>query len=286
MTTTTTTSNNSDIDYSEYIGFFTHSAAVIMAYLELQEDLHDFSHVHGLFLLVASKVCREVHALRGLIVASTETVTSSSTSSSSSSSSSHNFGTLVLQLVLKPIVVILASTWTATILALGALAAALVEVINDTTVGGHHGAIVLAIIDLIELTQEAGIVFLGGALKTIMELRGLKLSLAGLATLFAIIETVDDDAHMGGISTHNGVLILAVFKFIRTMGSKEFFKYVRKKGTKRLLKLVDTPAGVLGKEYYGEESSSSLGGDDDENGEMTPPTKDQSSPNENKKKKK
>jgi hypothetical protein len=74
------------------------------------------------------------------------------------------------------------------ILALGGLAAAIMEVVEDVRPGGHHGAAFLAVNELLDLLTESRIV--RGRLLRVIEKQGLRLLLVSGATLLADIEMV------------------------------------------------------------------------------------------------
>lgn len=218
----------------DYIGYATHGAAVLMATFDLREDLNDFGHAHGLCLLVASKLCREVHALRGLTVTAGEWETVQQ-KKMQFLLPEPPLG-LLLQLAGYGLLLLwrfMASSWTATALALGALGSAIFEVYDDAK-NVQEGAILLALIDLLELSQQAGIV-----IPVLHRVRGLRLMLAAGATLFACYETFDPR----DLGTHHGVLILAVFKLVRTLLSRKVLIMVVKwlqRNAKRVLKLLNT----------------------------------------------
>lgn len=244
----------------DYFGYATHSAAVVIATFDLREDLHDFGHAHGLCLLVASKLCREMNSLRGLAAASTTTW-----EDTRRRLPEPPFG-LVLQLVGFVLVWLwrfLASNWTATALALGALGAAIVEVFDEAK-NVQEGAILLALIDLLELSQQAGIV-----IPVLHRVRGLKLLLAAGATAFACWEALDTE----DLGTHHGVLMLAIFKLVRTLlRSRKLMRWIvqwLRRNAKRVLKLLQT-VGIFRSELHSHRSSRDSSSVESEDSEDTP----------------
>jgi hypothetical protein len=92
-------------------------------------------------------------------------------------------------------------------LAVAALAAALVEVFEDISPGGHHGAVLLAINELLEILETARLVK-GQLLLNIMKNQLLRLAILGGATAFAFVEALSSVGSKR-IGAHHGVLLLA-----------------------------------------------------------------------------
>jgi hypothetical protein len=122
---------------------------------------------------------------------------------------------IMLRRPIRKLVRLLSSKVFIVILALGGLAAAIMEVVEDVRPGGHHGAAFLAVNELLELLTESRIA--RGRLLLVIEKQGLRLLLVSGATLLAGIETVRT---MGGdgLGAHHGVLWLAASKTLRCVG--------------------------------------------------------------------
>jgi len=183
----------------------TNIGAFVTAGFELAEDLDDIGHAHGTVLLLGSKICREIHALRKTVVRDKEYRKQSTRWSRLSQP---------LELLGRPMWQALTTRLSATTLAVGALLAAMVEVIEDSSPGGHHGAVLLAMNELIELAEEARI--LKGRLLIIARNTAFRLCLAAGAIVFAAVETLKGGRAVG--TAHHGVLLLAIFKFLRVLG--------------------------------------------------------------------
>lgn len=178
-----------------------HVGAAVGATAELAEEFESIGHHHGMLLLCASKMCRELNVMREATVEQVEELEEET-----------NFS---LMRPLAKLFYLLTSKWVAVSLSLAALAAAFAEVWEDFSPGGHHGAVLLAINELLELLEQSRVA--RGRV-----LRGLKnslfrIALLGGATILALVETVGD---MGckKLGSHHGVLILAFAKALRSVG--------------------------------------------------------------------
>jgi hypothetical protein len=117
---------------------------------------------------------------------------------------------------LSALVGLLTSKFIAIALAVAALAAALVEVFEDVSPGGHHGAVLLAINELLEILETARLVK-GQFLLHIMRNHLLRLAIVGGATAFALVEALSSVGSKK-IGAHHGVLLLASSKTLRCLG--------------------------------------------------------------------
>lgn len=183
-----------------------HIGAAIAAGAELAEDVEAIfekaHHGHGMLLLVGSKLCREVNTLRESAVETVE-------ASEGCVSAFERFASAVWRL--------LTSRIAASVLAIGALTAAALEVIEDVSPGGHHGAVLLAFNELFELIEGTRLPL--GQLRAVLENHLLRVSFNVGAFVFAGIETVSalraDGFKLGG---HHGVALLALSKLFKTLG--------------------------------------------------------------------
>lgn len=146
-------------------------------------------------LLCVSKLCREINTLRESALESAEAI--------------H---------VEKGAKKILGAAWkfatskiVAIVLSCLALVAASLEVVEDLSPGGHHGAVLLALNELMELLASSHIA--SGFVLSVLESKLLKVLLAGGASFFALIEIFSSgQIHWRG---HHGVAVLALLKFVR-----------------------------------------------------------------------
>jgi len=144
-----------------------------VAIKQINEELYDLGHHHGLALLVASRLCRtlatieskamgEIKGLKRMVVAQT----------------------------------------TMHVLCAGALIAAGYEVWTDLKPGGHHGMVLLALHEVHELAEEAD---WDPKHHRALHSATLKFVIAGGALACAIIELVEDLKP----GAHHGVALLA-----------------------------------------------------------------------------
>jgi len=173
--------------------------AVVAASFEIAEDVSEIGHGHGVAVLCASKLCREINSLRETGIEQTEDMVGEKAKA--------GFVSLVMGALSSKVVV--------ATLALGALAASFLEVMEDALPGGHHGAVFLATGELIELLEQSKIAkgrFLGLLRNNIFR---ISLSLGAAAA--ALTETVRSFG-AGKIGAHHGVLILALSKVLPSLG--------------------------------------------------------------------
>ncbi|GMI28667.1 hypothetical protein TeGR_g15258 [Tetraparma gracilis] len=186
---------------SRPISLTTHSAALACAISELREDLHALGHHHGLALLCASKVARELSVMRA---------TSLELSEDAHLSHSHRFFRL------------LSSQRLSLVLSTLALAAAFFELLTDLRPGGHHGTLFLAANELLEQLAFAANLsptlahspYVDGALHNpfVVGTLGLGALVAGVA------EVVWGARHWKDVGAHHGVVVLGFLHALRGLG--------------------------------------------------------------------
>ena len=193
----------------------THAGAAISAGAEVMEDFESVGHGHGMLLLCASKLCRELNVVREAVADELEDVVTASKSSSRTKG-----------LLLHPIhqlLRLLTHQYFTITLALAGLTAAMLEVLEDVTPGGHHGAVLLATNELFELLEASRMARRGSMLLRVVGNQILRLVLVVGATAFALLETVVEySAGKGGagssLGAHHGVLLLGISKTLRCIG--------------------------------------------------------------------
>lgn len=195
----------------DLVGLGTHVGAAVCAGAELVEDFEHVGHGHGVALLACSKLCREINVMREAAVGEVEDLEELRPASP-------------IAKLLWPLAVafrLLTTNLVATALAIGALAAAAVEVLEDSRPGGHHGAVLLATEELLELL-EASKIARGRVLRAIKN-NLLRLTIVSGAMVVALIHTVRSAG--SGLGAHHGVAVLAISKTMRVLGLlREQFK--------------------------------------------------------------
>lgn len=144
-----------------------------VALKELNEELYDLGHHHGLAMLVASRLCRTLATIEDKAM--------------------HELPSLKQMLVAQT---------TMHILCAGAVVAAGWEVYNDLKPGGHHGMVLLAIHEVHELLEEAD---WDPKHHKALHSATLKFVIAGGALACAVAELVEDLVP----GAHHGVALLA-----------------------------------------------------------------------------
>ena len=144
-----------------------------VALKELNEELYDLGHHHGLAMLVASRLCRTLATIEDKAM--------------------HELPSLKKMLVAQT---------TMHILCAGAVVAAGWEVYNDIKPGGHHGMVLLAIHEVHELLEEAD---WDPKHHKALHSATLKFVIAGGALACAVAELVEDLVP----GAHHGVALLA-----------------------------------------------------------------------------
>lgn len=185
----------------DVFGISAYASASICAGIEIAEDVREIGHGHGIVLLTMSKLFKEVAEVRRKTEGLVE----------------DDFSGVVWKKVAAPVLSLVSNAYVVSILAAMGLVAAWIEVTSTTMIGGHHGAMFLAIHDLIELLEESSILskleWIPLVPKMSNPLFMLTLVSAGLAT--AVVETI---ASFGSkkklIGAHHGVLILSLMKVI------------------------------------------------------------------------
>jgi len=193
----------------------THAGAAISAGAEVMDDFESVGHGHGMLLLCASKLCRELNVVREAVAGELEDVAVIASSSKQSPRT---------KLLLHPIhqlLRLLTHQYFTISLALAGLTAAMMEVLKDITPGGHHGAVLLATNELFELLEASRIARRGSLLLKVVGNQILRLVVVAGATALALLETVVEySAEKGGSSlgAHHGVLIFGLSKTLRCIG--------------------------------------------------------------------
>uniref|UniRef100_A0A7S4HCM3 Uncharacterized protein n=1 Tax=Prymnesium polylepis TaxID=72548 RepID=A0A7S4HCM3_9EUKA len=186
----------------DVLGVSSHVAAAVGAMFEIAEDLEGIGHGHGVGLLVVSKLAREGNLIRESAVETVE--------SAEAASIVKRFAGMLWKLLT-------AKLFAATLCALALFAAGL-EVLEDLSPGGHHGAVLLALNELIELLVSSGLLIgkIGSVVKMVLDNTLLKLAIVGGATAVALVEVFSSgQLRLGG---HHSVAILAVLKTLRCVG--------------------------------------------------------------------
>jgi len=186
----------------------TNVGAAVCACFEVAEDLEHVGHGHGMVLLTTSRLCRETNVLREAALSQAEKIEESSLKMAGRIQAA-------VKKSWKFLLRKLSSTAATMALSLGALAAALNEVFEDVTPGGHHGALLLAVNELLEILESSNIV--KGRVLTWMKKRVLRLSLLLGAFVCALLETVTTISEFK-LYAHYGVLVLAFSRSLRVIG--------------------------------------------------------------------
>lgn len=188
-------------------GVAVHFGAAITATAEILEDVESIGHGHGMIMLVGSRLCRELNLLRESVAGQLEAC-SCSVGAAVSKRQKRVMFLRVQHAVLK------ALSWRPLVLGLSvaALGAALLEVVEDVAPGGHHGAVLLATHELIELSEAA-------LHRTLFHHRFFRLSLISGATILAAWEMIREGSKLAG---HHGVFLLAVSRLLRVLGQLRF----------------------------------------------------------------
>ncbi|KAL1504510.1 hypothetical protein AB1Y20_010912 [Prymnesium parvum] len=183
-----------------------HGAAAVLAGFELCEDVSELGHSHGMLLLLVSRLCREVNVLQESLREMGEDAEESS-NSSRLLMAIRSLAALPGKL-LRP----LASHRAAAALAVAAVFAAAVEVWQDIAPGGHHGALLLALNELLEISETiAGNLMHSPFLVGVLENHWLRLGVLAGAAVLALIETGASVASRR-IGAHHGVALLSLIK--------------------------------------------------------------------------
>jgi hypothetical protein len=209
----------------DYFGLGTNVGAAVSAGAELWEDFEHVGHHHGLALLMGSKMCREINVMREAVKDGVKDAVGTVCAARRTRR----------QKLMRPclfLLDVLTHNAVALFLAIGALAAAFVEVLEDITPGGEHGAVLLAINELLELLEHAHVIH--GRALTFLSNCYFRLTLSIGAFAFALYETVETMSH-GKFGAHHGIAVLALMKTLRTAGilRSRFKNYGKKKKAKK-----------------------------------------------------
>ena len=188
------------------VGFSSHVGAAVGATAELAENWESVHHGHGMLLLCGSRACMELNVLREAMVEEVEDL--HKLKQRKEQSRSIHFLRFFLRLLTTPLVSVS--------LSLAAIYASTLEVMEDIIPGGHHGAVLLAFNELLDLVRASKLMCAGRAWE-FLDNRFFRLFLAGGALLFALIETVGT-AGCKKLGGHHGVAILAFAKTLRCVG--------------------------------------------------------------------
>lgn len=189
----------------DVLEFASHAGAAFSASMEVAEDLESIGHGHGVILLCASKLCRELNVIIEAAEEEKENFEDSKVVKSLFS-----YPLYPVSILFK----VLSTKLVAVLLSLGALYAAFLEIFEDIKPGGHHGAIFLAINELIELLISSTTIRKGN-MRQILENHFFRASLVSCAAIFALVETLSSTRKIGA---HHGVLILSISKLFRVLG--------------------------------------------------------------------
>lgn len=187
------------------LGISSHVGAAVTAVVELGEDIESIGHGHGMMLLVASRLAREFNLLRSAVVEEVEELAHLKKNQA------------WWRWPLEPFFFvgrILSTKLMASLLALAALGAAALEVVEDTKPGGHHGAVLLAVNELWELIDLSNI--LPKKWRFLLKQHLLRLALVSGALIVALMESVEE-GKMGKVGGHHGVAIFAFAKILRVV---------------------------------------------------------------------
>ncbi|KAL3914666.1 MAG: hypothetical protein SGILL_006012 [Bacillariaceae sp.] len=186
----------------DVLSLTTNAAAAISAGAEVLEDFEHVGHGHGLLLLTGSRLCREMNVFRESMADESGELKQMSGLKKS---------------VKKPISMflhIITNHLFVKLLSIGALLAAWVEVVEDARPGGHHGGVLLALNELIELREEAG----SKAFISFIRKPAFRLALVSGAVVMALWETISASMTKKSLGAHHGVLFLGIAKTLRCVG--------------------------------------------------------------------
>lgn len=186
----------------DMLSLTTNAAAAISAGAEVMEDIEHVGHGHGLLLLTGSRLCREMNVLRESLADESEKLEQTSG---------------IKKIIKKPLKMFLHVITNHTfvrLLSIGALLAAWVEVVEDARPGGHHGSVMLALNELIELREEAG----SKAIVPFFRRPAFRLALVSGAVIMALWETIMAGVAKKSLGAHHGVLFLGIAKTLRCVG--------------------------------------------------------------------
>ena len=209
-----TSSSGPRLNLDFLVGVSTNVAALLMTLVDLSDDIENISHAHGLCLLVATKACRVLHAIRSN--APTQEVSS-------------NLSCIPRGLVTAWNAI--SNATPALSLALGALLASSIDAMDKYVLGSEHGAVLLSLNELLELIHEADLFQGRSRMHLFISSKNLRLFLVLAATIIAAWETLRKESfHFG---THNSVFLLAIVKVLRRFGRRRMLNFLRHIGVLR-----------------------------------------------------
>jgi hypothetical protein len=197
----------------DVLSLTTNTAAAIAAGAEVLEDVENIGHGHGLLLLAGSRLCRDLNVIRESVADEGEDMAmfeekyqgSPLTQPSSlphwKKPVSHFLRTITNSHLVQ-------------ILSLCSLLAAWVEVIEDFRPGGHHGSVLLALHELVEVRHQAG----NRAYLPLLRRPSFRLFLVSGAVVAAVWEIVMEGVKKQCLGAHHGVLFLGIAKVLRCVG--------------------------------------------------------------------
>jgi hypothetical protein len=198
----------------DVVSLTTNTAAAVLAGAEVLEDVENIGHGHGLLLLIGSRLCRDLNAIResvadeGEDMALLEEKHRGSTRTEPTTITPHwkRPFSFFLRAITNPHLV--------QILSLCALLAAWVEVMEDFRPGGHHGSVLLAVDELMEVRHQAG----RPTYFPLLQRPSFRLLLVSGAVVAAVWEMILDGVKKQRLGAHHGVLFLGLAKVLRSVG--------------------------------------------------------------------
>ncbi|KAL3898186.1 MAG: hypothetical protein SGARI_006736 [Bacillariaceae sp.] len=157
-----------------------------------------------MLLLTGSRLCREMNVLRESLADESEDLEKTTS-------------TFKQRVVKRPLALFVRFVTNPTfvkILTVGALLAAWVEVVEDCRPGGHHGSLLLAVNELIELREDAG----ARAYIPFLRRASVRLAIVSGAVAMALWETVMAEVSKRSLGAHHSVLFLGIARILRCIG--------------------------------------------------------------------
>lgn len=189
----------------------TNAAAAFAAGVEVFEDIENIGHGHGILLITGSRLCRDLNVIRESVADEGKKlfkITERSKSKQRHSPLLLKWSMSSLRFLTNPTFIQL--------LSLCALIAAWIEVIEDFRPGGHHGSVLLAVHELVEVQEDAG----RPVLIPFVRRPSVQLSLVTGAVVVALWETLFEIVleKNASVGAHHGVFFLGIGKFLRFVG--------------------------------------------------------------------
>jgi hypothetical protein len=192
-----------------------HITVALCAGAELWEDAYSLGHHHGVALLCLSKFCRELNTL------TSEASDASDASESVEAAARMEEGGSAVEAIGGRFWSVVKSPRFHTSLAMLAMFAALTEVLEDVAdLGGHHGAVLLALVDLQEVLAQQWHAIretLPAALQLpvslALESAALRVFLLVGALVGSVFDVVASSMHGAHrVGAHHGVAVLSISK--------------------------------------------------------------------------